>query len=88
MKTKKLISIYLWLFLLGICQIKGQPPTISLSTPKQTSFYGYLTPEIYDYQDKLDWGAAYAAAYPDVIGKQKCSENGNCNAVKTGTGIQ
>jgi len=23
-----------------------------------------------------------------VIGKQKCSENGNCNAVKTGTGIQ
>jgi len=25
---------------------------------------------------------------PGVIGKQKCSENGNCNAVKTGTGIQ
>jgi len=23
-----------------------------------------------------------------VIGKQKCSENGNCNAIKTGTGIQ
>jgi len=23
-----------------------------------------------------------------VIGRQKCSENGNCNAVKTGTGIQ
>jgi len=23
-----------------------------------------------------------------VIGKQKCSENGNFNAVKTGTGIQ
>ena len=24
----------------------------------------------------------------DVIGKQKCSENGKYNAVKTGTGIQ
>jgi len=77
MKTKKLISIYLWLFLLGICQIKGQPPTISLATPKQTSFYGYLTPEIYDYQDKLDWGAAYAAAYPD------CDEQGTATTTST-----
>ncbi len=34
-------------------------------------------------QSQLDSLKSYV-----VIGKQKCSENGNCNAVKTGTGIQ
>jgi len=37
---------------------------------------------------QVDAGDVLSARQKGVIGKQKCSENGNCSAVKTGTGIQ
>ena len=42
--------------------------------------------ELVELAQRIDWKSIEQDFA--VIGKQKCSENGNCNAVKTGTGIQ
>jgi len=63
MKTKLLISSLVF-SVLGSNQLIAQPPTVSVYTPKGSSVTAYQTSEIWSYQDKLDWGAAYATAYP------------------------
>jgi hypothetical protein len=62
MKTKLILSV-LFIVLFEFDQLPAQSP-ISITTPRGSEFTAYETPEIWSYQDKLNWGAAYAAAYP------------------------
>lgn len=62
MKTKLIISSLVFV-LFEINQISAQTP-ITLTTPRGSTFTAYQRPEIWSYQDKLDWTAYYAASYP------------------------
>jgi len=81
MKTKLLI-LSLGVFLLESNQLIAQPPTVSVYTPKGSSVTAYQTPEVWSYQDKLDWGAYYAAVYPNATeqGTATTTSTYNCHS--------
>lgn len=80
MKTKLIISSLAFI-ILGINQLTGQP-TITLTTPRGTNLTAYLTPEIYNYTDKLYWGNVYRTAYPNATeqGYATTTSTYNCHS--------
>lgn len=58
MKTKLILLAFI---LLESSQLNAQ------TTPRGNPVTSCQTPEIWSYQDKLDWGTAYAIAYNDYL---------------------
>ncbi|MCX6328356.1 MAG: hypothetical protein NTZ85_02420, partial [Bacteroidia bacterium] len=81
MKTKLLIS-FLGFIILGLNQLAAQPPMITLTTPRGTNFTAYQTPEIFSYQDKIDWGNVFRIAYPNATeqGTATTTNTYNCHS--------
>lgn len=80
MKTKLILSSLVFI-LLEINQLKAQTP-ITLTTPRGTNFTAYVTPEIYTYTDKINWGTAFRAAYPAATeqGTATTTSTYNCHS--------
>lgn len=73
MKTKLILLAFV---LLEINQLVAQ------TTPRGNPVTSCQRPEIFSYQDKLDWGTAYAIAYPNATeqGTATTTSTYNCHS--------